>query len=197
MGAHPITNWDAKKVCTLSGLEHSLYTDKLITLKDAERSLVVAMNEARSAQSDSVLWSRLTVAAKIVKLTCDVAMEALAKAAGPKGEAVNFIYARAPLFVDMLNSKDVGTSVAKHIANTHGTVAEETLKAAGKTGMGRAVGALQTLINLGDTYLDLVEEAHASHSAGRNIEAARRAALGPLERIRAQIAILEKELEAC
>lgn len=188
-----IQSHDAQRVCGLSGVQGKLYSQKLITLKDLEKTLVLALQEADSAIRGEQFWSKALVCAKVIKVICDVTVDLLSNTTGFAGKGVSMIYDRATLVADGLNA----SSALRHVGEVHVDVAGEVLANAGKGTAAGVLGHAKLVLKTGESVLDVYEAAQEAAKAGGGIEGARRSLMVQMASLQRQIAFLEKELAAC
>ena len=194
---YPIADFQNQRTCILSGLQQKIYSEKLVTLRELEAGLKLAVADAAQATKDEYYWRAVEVSAKLVSVSCDLLITGLEDGAGPAGKAVSTVYDVAKLTVDAFNG-DLGT--AKAILYSAGGKADALsyyLESAGSS-KARFVGHAKTLVNLGYDLFDYLKDGKiaAMTSPSGNI-GARRTALAQLRRIQAQIARTEEALAAC
>ncbi|KQO91908.1 hypothetical protein ASF36_18830 [Methylobacterium sp. Leaf90] len=103
----PIKGIEAQCVCTLTGVQGKIATQKLVELEDFEKMILTSIAEAEVAVADEVFWKRAEVAARTVKIFCDAFIDVASSLdrTGVAGKAVDLIYERAVLVVDGYNGK--------------------------------------------------------------------------------------------
>ena len=143
---------DAQKVCTLGGLQHNRLTGKLIELKDIEKTLDVAIKEVAKATKDEYFWRAMEVSAKLVQVSCDLAIAVLEESAakvgaGVGGKAVSVIYDVAKLLVDGMNSDITVKKALIYNANVKLDAVAEILTSKGSN-YGKAVSRTKILANM-------------------------------------------------
>jgi len=188
---------DAVRVCKLSGAEIALRQARLLTLKDCEEMLKQSIREAQEARDDHELFRRLELAARLVLVTCDVAVLLLEQATGGAGKAVSKMYDGGKLVVDAF-AGSVGTSQGvQMLAANKAEVAALSAKYMGHSKASEAIGATKDLIGLSITLWDQVTGAAGGSGGAAGIQSAIRTSQGQLSKIQLQIVRLEQELDNC
>jgi hypothetical protein len=193
----PISSPDAKRLCTLTGVQGKIFSDKLLTLRDLESTLALAIRDADAAIKDEIFWAKALIGVKLVKLACDLTIDILSDAAGPAGKAVSMIYDRAALITDGLNGALDVKKAGQHIGETHVDALAETLNAVGKTNLGTVVGKAKTLVKTSQSAYEIYGDYSNLKSAGAGTAGAKGTLLRQLQKVQAQIAELEDALAAC
>ena len=194
---YPIADGHAQRTCILSGLQQKIYSEKLVTLRELEAGLKLAVDDAAQATKDEYFWRAVELSTKIVAVACDLFIANAEDAAGPTGKAVSTVYDVAKLTVDAFNG-DLGTAKAiLYSAGGKADVLSFYLKSAGSD-KAKFVDHAKTLVSLGYDLFDYFKDGKiaAMTSPSGNI-GARRTALAQLRRIQAQIARTEEALAAC
>jgi hypothetical protein len=187
----PVVSPDAKRICTLSGLDSKLQS-RLVELNDLDHALEVAIRDIEQATKNEYFWRAMEVVAKFVSALCDVAVGILG------GFALGVVYDTTKMIVDALN-KDLTTRKAFiYSANAKLGAIGEHLSAADKTTVGRVVSATTTLVSLASDFYDYIGEGAGDRLFAKSgLIGARATALAQLNRIRVQISEVEKALAAC
>lgn len=188
-----IQSVDAQRVCGLSGVQAKMYGQKLITYKDLEKTLALALQEADAAVGDEKFWSRALVCARILKVICDVTVDLLSDATGAAGKGIGMVYDRATLVAEGMNT----SSALQHVGEIHVDAAQEVLKSAGKETAGNVVGHAKLVVKTAKSVLEIHESMKDAQTAGDGIASARRTLVQQMAAVQRQIATLEKELAGC
>lgn len=187
---------DVRRVCTLSGAQATLLQDKLITLRDAEKTLVISIGEVGNAMKDDEFWGAMLVCAKIVQVSCDLSIAFLEEETGPAGKGISVLYDISKIIADALNGEFDAKEGFKFSANIHADVLLELAKRKGPK-FARVASHIKTLANLADDLVDFFEKRGSNLTASSGLYGAKRSAQGILQRIRAQIVDIETALAAC
>jgi hypothetical protein len=191
----PLRGPEVQKVCALSGLQTKLYGQRLVELEDIEKVLDLSINEANAAISEEKKWVWLLIAAKSVKLSCDVTLDVLTYFTGPAGKGISMIYERAALITSGLNGGLDEKQVGQHIAETHIDALASGLEYMGKAKSGAVIGSAKTLVKSSLAIREIVNDYQSLQNSG--IVSARGTLINQLRRVKAQIAQLREELANC
>lgn len=201
MGPTPFNSPDLRRVCGLSGVQGKISSQKLVTLKELEKGLMHAIQEADAALNEEVFWTRALVAAKFVKATADLTIDLIDKLAPPPAQfatkSISMVYDRASLVVDALNGSLEGGHVGKQIVDTHLDVAEEVVKSVGKETAAKTLGYGRTLVKACAGVQDVYQAYKSLHSAGSGTYGARQTLLAQLHKVQRQIVEVERSFAAC
>ena len=190
--AEPVSSASTLRVCTLSGLTPKLVQDKLILLRDLEKTLQTSITDLTEARKDEAFWRAMETTAKIVQVTADVAVAYLAAQIPGVGPAVSLGYDTAKIVVDGFNAKVSVTSAAMYSTSAKLSAIENHLESIGKTSLKDAVGKTWLLVSLavdlGNWWNEGGRTAVLSESS---LIGARKTALAQLRRIQDQIRALD------
>jgi len=190
-----------RRVCDLGGVT---LTNRLATLQDLERPLKIAIQDANGAEQSEYFWRAMETVAKIVAVSCDLAIEALVETAekvpGASGPAlgVSAVYDVAKLIVDGANGD---LSVKKAFIYSGGVKLDALTSILTERGNHRISKAIISLKVFISTLDDLREywEAHGRDNFEKpsGIVGAKRTAIGILHRLQIQISTLKGAIAAC
>ena len=192
-----IVSSDAQRICTLSGIEQKRLSGKLIELRDLEKMLDISIAEVTQAAEDEGFWAAAEISAKIIQLSCDLAIAILEEKTGLAGKTVSITYDVAKMVVDALNG-DIGAKKAI-IFSTNAKVdfIAEMLSSRGNS-YGKVVSRTKTLVNLtNDLYEYWTGGGKETLTAKSNLVGARKTVEGQLMRIRQKIKETSEALSAC
>lgn len=193
-----LSSAQVSQVCRLSGVEQKLLSEKLITLRDLEQTLDMALRDAATAAKDEYFWRAMEVGAKLVGVTCDLTIAVLEDHTGPAGKGVSLVYDTAKLVVDGLNGDLTPQKSIIFSTNAKISAVANQLEGSGAKKYAKAIEATKTLLNLSyDLYDYWTAGGKATLTAPSGIIGARRTAYGQLLRIRVQVRKVEEELSAC
>ena len=193
----PIKGAEAQRVCTLTGVQGKIATQKLVELEDLEKMLLTSIAEAEVAAADEIFWKRAEVAARTVKIFCDVFIDVASSLdrTGIAGKAVDLVYDRAVLIVDGYNGKIDAAKIGQQIGETHVDAIAATAEATGNMKLAKVIEGSKMLIVNGKELIELVSDSRGS--AGVGTTSAIQSCKAQLARIRVQASRLRKELAAC
>jgi hypothetical protein len=193
------TSPDAQRVCNRGGVLHKLLEDKLVTLRDLEKTLDVAIADAKQAIDDEYFWRAMEVSTKLVLVTCDLTIAGLEDAAGPVGKGVSAVYDVAKLIVDGFNNDMNVKKAGIYSANVKIDAVVYQLDTVGAKKYGKALSHMKTLANLGNDLYDYWNTGGGKQAFGgpSGTIGARNAAFRQLQRIQLQIKAVEEELARC
>ena len=201
MTVSTLNSVEAQRVCTLSGVQRKRLNGTLVVLADGEKMLVAAIADVTRAHKDESFWRAMEVSAKIVSLSCDLAIglmeEAASKMGAPVGaRSVSAIYDVSKLVVDAFNG-DLGVAKAAiYNANIKADVLSEMLSRRSPSAA-TAVGRVKMLANLAYELWDFVDRRGTDLSSVSGLVGARRTAVAQLARVRQQIAETRSAIDVC
>lgn len=193
---------DIVRVCKLSGAEVAIKSQRLVTLKECEELLKQSIRDAQAAQDSYAFWRSAEIAARIVLVTCDLAIMILAEAAEkagakPAAMVVEMGYDGGKLIVDAFaNTVDANKGVellVKNKAKIGSLVAQQM----GNNKVEKAISTAGNLVELGISLWEQLSGAKAGSGGGAGIASGLRTAQNQLGRIQHQIGQLEIDLENC
>lgn len=202
MGNPIIASPDARRVCTLSGLEQKRMAGKLLQLQDLEQTLDVALAEVTQAAKDEYFWRAMEVSAKLVQVSCDLAIAVLEEGAekvgaGMGAKAVSVSYDVAKMVVDALNGDVSAKKALVFSTNAKLDAIAEHMSHSGNR-YAKAVSRAKVLANLAnDLYEYWGDGGRETLAARSSLVGARKTAYGQLVRIRLQIRETKEALVAC
>lgn len=197
-----ISSSDAQRVCTLSGLEQKRLSGKLIVLRDLEKTLDVAIAEVTLAAENEKFWAKWEIAAKVVQVSCDLAIAVLEEGAekvgaGMGAKAVSITYDVSKLVVDAFNGDINAKKALIFSTNAKLDGIAEILSSRGSS-YGKAVSRAKVLANLtNDLYEYWTSGGREAWTAKSSLVGARKTAEGQLMRIQRQIGATSEALSAC
>lgn len=192
----PLNSVEARRICTLSGVQAKLYSQRLVTLRDLETTLLRSLGDLDRAANQERRAADIIVTLRLARLICDITIGLAAEAdkAGIAGKAVSAIYDRATLIVESLNRPDTA-KLAQAVGETHLDVVGGGLDMAGKQAWGKALSHVKLLAKAVQSAHEAFDEYRQSTQSA--LPAARRTVVAQLERIRAQVRELNAALSAC
>jgi hypothetical protein len=183
----------ALRLCTLTNLTPKLVQDKLILLRDLERTLKGSITDIEQAEEDEMFWRKMEVAAKLVQVAADVAVTILAAHTGPVGTAVSLGYDTAKIVADGFNGEVTVTGAAMYSTSAKLSAIEDHLDDVGKKSLGEAIGRTWLLISVAvDLGMWWEAGGRTAVSGKSSLVGAKQTALAQLRRIREQIRMLDK-----
>jgi hypothetical protein len=197
-----LTSTQARRACTLSGLEQKRLSGKLIQLKDLEKTLDIAIMETTKASSDEAFWKAMEVSAKLVQVSCDLTIALLEEGAekvgaGAGAKAVSVLYDVAKMVVDALNGEITFKKAFIFSTNAKLDAISEILNDRGGS-YGKVLSRTKVLANLAGDLYDYWSEGGKERLTGASgLAGARKTALNQLMRVRRQIRETGEALEAC
>lgn len=188
---------DAVRVCKLSGAEVELKRSKLLRLQDCLNLLKQCEKDAKAARDDYDFYRIAELSARIVLVTCDVAMSFLEAATGPAGMVVGRAYSGGKLVVDAMTGSVDAKTGAMMLFENKATIAELATKMSGQDKYAKVIGHTKTLISLGSTIWGQVTGASEGSDGGEGIDSAIKTVQNQMSKIVYQIEVLETEIENC
>jgi hypothetical protein len=193
----PLSSPIDARVCTRSGLQNKIWTDRLVTLRDLEATLKEAIHEANHAITMEKVWAVAATGTKIVGVTCDLTIALVADKAGIPGQAAGSIYDVAKLVVDGFNGE---ISVKKGLlfsGGIHIDAIAEVLKMRKLHEAEHVLKGLKLLVATTQDLYDYWQDNKDVTWTRSGVVGARNNALRLLVRIREQIGDVENRLAQC
>ncbi len=187
----------ARKVCSTSGVSHKAQQKKLATLKDLKDILEETIKEAGRAADSATYWGWMIVGARVVQISCDWMVMALAKKTGPAGMGVSYLYDVSKLIVDGVNNDLTVGKAVKFSSDVKLDAAAHHLLSTGKGAQEKMLGKLRNTYKASEDAMNIWKDIDNAMGASAGIESAKSTAMKQLKELRRQIRELERDLHRC
>jgi hypothetical protein len=193
---------DTLRVCKLSGSEKALRESRLLSLRECEKFLEQCIRDTERAIGTYSFYRKAELAARVVLVTCDVAIMYLEKAVTvvggkPVALLIEKSYSGSKFLIDALSSGLTMKQILTMIVDNKARLAELAASEMGHGKAAKAIEATRDLLSLASTLWDQITGAAAGSGAEKGMASAVKTTRAQLAKIQLKIRELEAELANC